>query len=467
LLPHGLQLLPSYFYVREFTNDSRICICNGLPPGDGMANFKLLIGASLLVAAFGSHAGYAQVSPPAAVVGATVKTGSSGLSWINNAVRFNGSLNIGGRAIVVPAAMRFASNAPRIIATAIAFNPYIRTALTVASLISMAQIEWDDVNSTWIKKEIVPGKAIFYADDPWNPVYSHGNAGSACQAYVQRWNAKKIKENADYGLPAWEPVSVTAVLIGGAWSCVGTSGIYDGATLMTPLFQEIDVAEQRKTPISNQEAIDKLAPFPIPNDLPNDLPPGIVIPVEPTPIINPVPDPQVNPLTRPLRQPLGEPVPVPNTDPQQWKTPVIDVIAAPLPDQPWRVDVQPKDILKNDPSPITDPAVSNVEPTGQTQQEKTPGLCDLYPDILACQKPNFDTPDIDQIETRDASITITPDSGWGAENATCPPARHLPGANVDFEFTTICNFMSGIRPVMIAVAWLMAAMILIGFKRGE
>lgn len=417
-----------------------------------MANFKLLIGASLLAAAFGSHAGYAQVSPPAAVVGSTVKTGSAGLSWINNAVRFNGSLNIGGRAITVPVAMRFAANAPRIIAGAIVLNPYIRTAVTVASLLQMAKIEWDDVNQTWLKKDLVNGDQKFYSDDN-GATYKHGSAYSACAARMARFPAP-VNSYSFYVNVGFDGVS----------ECVSDQL---GGTFLFAYDKKISTAQEIKRQISNDDAIQEIQPLPLPNDLPNDLPPGIAIPVEPTPIINPVPDPQVNPVTRPLREPLGEPVPVPNTDPQQWKTPVIDVVSAPLPDQPWRVDIQPRDIVKNDPSPITEPQVVNQEPSGQTQQEKTPGLCDMYPDILACQKPNFDTPSTDQIQTRDAAITITPDSGWGAENAACPPARHLPGANVDFEFTTICNFMSGIRPVMISVAWLMAAMILIGFKRGE
>ncbi len=451
MLPLGWRLLPSYFCGRGCTNDTRFHFRHGLPIGDGMANFKLLIGASLLVAAFGSHAGYAQVTPPPAVVGATVKTGSAGLSWINNAVRFNGSLNIGGRAIVVPAAMRFAANAPRIIAGAIVLNPYIRTAVTVASLLQIAKIKWDDLNQTWYKEEIIPGGTIFYSDDH-GITYKFSGPEPACASYAARIGYDQR--------PNWAPYMHKTSSV---WACVDA---YMG-TYFYVYEKVITTAELERTDLSNDDAENLLVPIPLPQNLPNDLPPGIAIPVEPSPIINPDPDPQVNPLTRPLRQPLGEPVPVPDTDPQQWKTPVIDVVAAPLPDQPWRVDIQPRDILKNDPSPITEPQVVNQEPAGQTQQEKTPGLCDLYPDILACQKPNFDTPDIDQIQTTDASITITPDSGFGAENAACPPARHLPGANVDFEFTTICNFMSGIRPVMISVAWLMAAMILIGFKRGE
>ena len=446
----GLQLLPFYFYEREFTNDSRLHFCNGLPPGDGMANFKLLIGASLLVVAFGSHAGYAQVTPPAAVAGATVKTGTAGLSWINNAVRFNGSLNIGGRAITVPAAMRFAANAPRIIASAIVLNPYIRTAVTVASLLQIAKVEWDEANQTWVKKEVIPGGTIFYSGDR-AITFPHTDPWSACLQYANlNWGyvffGSKVIQYGFNQMACWDDNH-------GVWYYIPE--------------KSIATAQEEKYPLTNEEAENLIYPLPFPNDLPNDLPPGIAIPVEPTPIINPVPDPQVNPVTRPLREPLGEPVPVPNTDPQQWKTPVIDVVAAPLPDQPWRVDIQPRDIVKNDPSPITDPQVVNQEPSGQTQQEKTPGLCDMYPDILACQKPNLDTPTIDQIQTKDAVITITPDSGWGADNAACPAPRHLSAANSNFEFDLLCQFMTGIRPVIIAIAWLSAAMILIGFKRGE
>lgn len=438
---------------REFTNDSWIHLCNALPFGDGMDNFKLLIGASLLVVAFGSHAGYAQVTPPVSVAGATVKTGSAGLSWINNAVRFNASLNIGGRAITVPAAMRFAANAPRIVATAIVLNPYIRTAVTVASLLQLAKIQWDDVNQTWKKTEVVEGMYTYFTVGYGNNE-TFSDAYSACQYWANKQNMyNNIPNFSFFVLQESGRYYCNTPAIGGIWAEA------------YPI--QLNGAQEKIIPITNEEAIDKLHPLPFPNDLPNDLPPDIVIPVEPIPIINPNPDPLVNPVTRPIREPIGEPVPVPNTDPQQWKTPVIDVVAAPLPDQPWRVDIQPRDILKNDPSPITDPQLVNQEPSGQTQQEKTPGLCDMYPDILACQKPNFDTPTMDQIQTKDVAITITPDSGWGADNAACPSPRHLPGANVQMDFDILCQFMGGIRPVVLAIAWISAAMILIGFKRGE
>jgi hypothetical protein len=423
----------------------------------------------ILLAAFSSlcFAGYTQVVPPSSIVGATVKTGSASLSWINNAVRFNASLNVGGRSIVVPAAMRLAANAPSLIASAIVFNPYVRTAITIATLLQMAKVEWDDTNKTWVKKELAPGESILFADDPWNIVYVHQTAQAACQAYVDRWNAKNTQQAINYNLTPWVPVSVTAVLNGTTWSCIGTSGEYQGSTLFNPPSNLVPGNVEQKSPISNEEAISKISPLTLPDNLPNDLPPGIVIPLQPIPVINPSTDPLVNPVTRPIRSPVGEPLPVPNSDPQQWRTPVIDVVAAPLPDQPWRVDVQPRDIFKNDPSPVIASSVVNQEPAGQTNKDETPGLCDLYPDILACQKPNFDTPVADPIQTKEVPISVSPDSGWGADNAVCPAPRHLGGANVDINFDMFCQFMTGIRPIVISIAWMSAAMILIGFKRGE
>lgn len=458
--PLGLQLLLFYFYEREFTNDARFHFCDCLPAGDCMAHFKLLIGASLLAAAFSSHAGYAQVSPPAGytspVAGASayVKTGSSAAnswSWANAAARANGSFNLGGRVITVPAYMRFASNASRLVAAAVVMSPQLRVAAAAAGFLMLAKVFWDEESQTWKQSRQKELPAVQFTIDGHT---MFGDSFSACADWATRQNMYKnipgfsfyVVRNSD------NDIQCVSDLIGGIWAYVSR---IDGKALTY-----VD------DPITADEAINELAKHPVPQEVPSILPPGVIIPLDSPPIINPSSDPV--PVSQPLRVPLGEPVPIPDTVPQQWKTPVVDIVPAPLmPDQPWRVDVQPKDIVKYDPTPISDPQVVNQEPAGQTQQQKTPGLCEQFPDILACQKPNFDTPDIDQIQTRDAAITITPDSGWGADNAVCPAPRHLSVVNANFEFDLLCQFMSGIRPVIIAIAWLSAAMILIGFKRGE
>jgi len=422
-----------------------------------MANIKLLIAACLFSVSCGSYAGYAQVSPPPSVVGSTVKTGSAGLSWINNAVKFNGSLNIGGRAITVPAAMRFASNAPRIIAFAVAANPYLRFASAIGAWLALGSIRWDDPQQQWVYDEVVPGTKIFWNRPYAENDYIYGSGQSACNGYAIWHN--DLQKAVGSGLP-----DITLTFVPSS----NTSGFCvdaNGGGMGSVYGMEMPSNQVKTVPLINgDDFANKILANPLPESVPDELPPGIAIPVT-DPIINPSADPV--PVPQPMRVPMGEPVPVPDSNPQTWKTPVVDIYPSPTIMEPWRVDLRPKDIVKNDPSPITDPAVNPSPSSPNAETEKSPGLCEQFPDILACQKPNLDTPDIDPIQTREADISITPDSGWGADNAVCPNARHLGGANVDFDFSLVCQFMTGIRPVIIAIAWLSAAMIMIGFKRGE
>ena len=93
-------------------------------------------------------------------------------------------------------------------------------------------------------------------------------------------------------------------------------------------------------------------------------------------------------------------------------------------------------------------------------------MCKVYPDSLACQK--TDEPEVPDLEKIDKPITFAPDSGWGGGSGSCPAPRHLSSATgADFSFTPYCDFMSALRPVFIAVAWLSGAMILIGANRKE
>jgi hypothetical protein len=219
------------------------------------------------------------------------------------------------------------------------------------------------------------------------------------------------------------------------------------------------------------------------SQLPMDKPLVDALPY-PLPVKSPVfnPDSQNKPQT--LRVPQGSPSPIPlpspnpNNIPQQWKTPVVDVVPSPTTDDPWRVETIPKDIIKTDPSSLPDPynpTDPNAPPTvpvtqpdsgpGATEQPKQPGLCEEYPVILACAKPELDTPPTPELETHARELTFTPDQGWDSAGA-CPAPRHLPGANIDFQFTYFCNFMSGIKPILLTVASVIAGMIIIGARGG-
>lgn len=174
----------------------------------------------------------------------------------------------------------------------------------------------------------------------------------------------------------------------------------------------------------------------------------------------------------PQGDPIKQPLPVPNPEnvPETWKTPVIDLVPSPTVNEPWRVDAQPKDVITESPSPLPETApVPVTPPAGETTTptEKPPGLCDEYPDILACSK--FDTPEAEALPEVPREVTVAPDSGWGGSSGSCPPPKHITvqGRDIPIPVDLICQYMSGIRPIVIAMAWLSAGFILVGARGGD
>lgn len=101
------------------------------------------------------------------------------------------------------------------------------------------------------------------------------------------------------------------------------------------------------------------------------------------------------------------------------------------------------------------------------EQAKTD--CDKNPKALGCMDAG-DVADTETLGTKNAATSITPVS-VGADNGTCPAPRviHIPvvGSSVNFSFDKVCEFMSMIRPVVLALAWLGAGLITVGgFRNG-
>ncbi len=422
-----------------------------------MANLKFVIlAASVAFFISSSHAGYANLQPPPGFItsssGVTTYTKSANnVPFNTNTVRTNAALNVGGRAVTIPTYARVAANAATLMAPLLFRNPWIAGAIAVAG------IYWSTTSNQW--EETIPGGPttqyrveVLEPRDIWSD-----SAVATCTIAISYMNVSP--GHLEFFEVQHDQTADVCV-----WKYYNSNNNYEFNSRSVIRTRPGPYSEPQSLPVSEPKFNSDVVPTIVPPTIPDLIPNGVPIPVSP-PVINPSADP--DPVPQPFRVPVGDPVPIPNTDPQQWRNPVVDIVPSPTLLEPWRVDLQPRDIIKLDPSPITSTVIDSVNNPNETPQEKAPGLCEQFPDILACQKPNLDTPSTDQIQTKDAAISITPDSGWGADNATCPPARHLSGANVDFEFTTICNFMSGFRPVMIAVSWLIAAMILIGFKRGE
>lgn len=120
-----------------------------------------------------------------------------------------------------------------------------------------------------------------------------------------------------------------------------------------------------------------------------------------------------------------------------------------------------------DPSAPTDPTTGNTtnpsDTTSQDNTKETP-FCTLYPESLACAK--MGTPEeagnLDSKAMGVESITI---QTFGS-SATCPAPIPLPhGSELSFEWP--CRMAEGVKPFLLALAWLAAGLIVIGAMRND
>jgi len=217
--------------------------------------------------------------------------------------------------------------------------------------------------------------------------------------------------------------------------------------------------------VTPEQIVEEMAPKP----LPSTLPPGVPYPLDPVApsIWNPtIGDP---PVTQPLRVPQGLPRPIPDTSPPAYKQPVVDVTHSPTANEPWRMDVQPKDIPTDSPTGQTGPqTIGSGTPSGTPAEKEPPfDLCKEHPDIVACQK--LGNLDATPLQNMNRQLAITPDQGWGPSTAGCPADRstQLSFGPIAFSYGPFCQFASGIRPIVIAVAWLLAAGAFFGMARRD
>ncbi len=208
-----------------------------------------------------------------------------------------------------------------------------------------------------------------------------------------------------------------------------------------------------------------LADEPLPQELPSKTP--WPWPVG-DPVINPSPD--ATPVPQPLFVPEGLPQPVPNTDPQQYRQPGVRVVPAPTNAEPWRVDVQPVDRTgtdpKGNPEPVTEPATGDPS---TKPSEKDSDLCVKNPDILACQKPKLNEIPVTPLEKKTVALAMNREEGFGPADASCPAARSFSvmGKTFEFQWTPMCDFAHGIRPLLIGFAYLSAVLAFMGLSRKD
>lgn len=428
--------------------------------------------AAVLAAFFSAPclAGFAEAAPPS---GWSQGTGSAGGfynkgggasangPWINGSAAGNVQVNVGGKPVKLPAKMLMAANAGRYLGGWAFANPLLLVgALGLPLLVDWLQdngFEWLD--GMWKKKDptvCTVGPCYTYTATIANVGSTTGTSRQdACSKMPAKYNETRQQTY-------WSGESAT---VNASNNCVLTLRNTDGgSTILTGPTGQTQVQPQpaQYIPATQSDMETALSPVSVPDAVANEAP--VPLPVQ-QPILNPTPENQ--PAT--WREPVGLPQPVPNTSPPKYRQPVVDIVPAGRPGAPWVVDLQPKEVTGDDPAGQEEGApVPGEEPAGQTTAPKDqPDFCAANPEVLACQ--NLDQPEDVELPTRSPSISITPDSGWGADNASCPAPRTLQsaGGTIQIPFDLFCTFMSGIRPVVIAVAWLIASLMVVGAVRGN
>lgn len=416
----------------------------------------------------GAQAGYAQLAPPAGFGGSagnwTFAPSANDLRYGATAYSPN-ALRVPGTTATMPAAYRFAANAPRIAAAAIFMNPYVRAGVGIATWLGVAGLVWDEVSKQWTK--VIPGEETIIPNYEYSRTESDSwtTADAVCQSYTRpggRYTFSK-QEGLNYysGCNLYLP-----------------SGYYDqyrslksrkipcpANTIETPAGCVVET--NRVEPVTIEEFQTRLPSSPMPDTVPWELPKPTPLPVE-QPVINP--EPVQNPQPRPLFVPTGDPVPNPQYDPnaapgpnnQPWFQPGVRVNPSPTPQEPWRVDLQPVNRPVPGPEPMPEPDSENP-PNPDKPSEEQIDFCAKNPEVLACAKPELDTPE-GEIPKSNREVTFTEENLFSG--GSCPADVYFTPHGLQqlkvWDWNQSCGYITGyVKPILIICCTFAAFMILI------
>ena len=439
-------------------------------------DYRALIFGAVLALTGVAHAGYAQLANPERFSGSpgnwTFAPSANDARYGKIAYQPNGlRVPVPGVPTTMPAAYRFAANAPRVAAAALYLHPGVRTAIGIAGWLATAGIVWDALQNKWVKtgqdQEVSTG--TLYRTNEWP---KNGSWFTTEQAACN--NALTYVKNSNPHIP------YTIKQCSGGLMVLGRSDDPSFKTNM-PILSKVDPCPVgwKPTPagcvlggdkvLTEPELIEELAPNPMPETIPWELPFPTPLPVDP-PYINPEPGP--NPEHRPKFVPTGEPVPNPDYDPnaepgtanQPWHQPGMRITPAPTVKEPLRVNIDPVNRPQAGPEPLpeTEPDPDNPD---KPKPEEQQSLCEKHPEILACQvlKDSGEKP---ELKTEAVEFEFTPETGFGGA-AACPPpiVVNASGMNLSFSWQPFCDSLGLAKPIILAFAWLSAAFIMLGGRQ--
>lgn len=356
-----------------------------------------------------------------------------------NGASFNSAFTtqVAGKTVTVPAVWRLASNAPSFAISAIRATPTGLIGSAVAAYLLSKGLEylngqWNKVDATVPAVDVWSGQGAYYAtpeegclswglslsylcdygpDSYGRPRYycSFPNPANTC--YHQAGTVR-VSSNC----PAGTTPNGTA--------CVGSA---------IPAV-ESDWTNAIGSPLPDQVASELSPLVPLPLQKPE---------VSPAPIDIPLTDPYVDPVTGKRFQDIARVTPQPSTPEKA----IVETV---------KQEVNP------DGSPVVDPATQ--QPVAPEKKEEDP--CELHPERVGCSE--WGDPDDSDLTMTDKTVSITPQSGWGPDNGTCPsPLTYTPhkGPQIQFKYDAVCDGASFFRPVILGMAWISAIFAFFGISR--
>ena len=370
--------------------------------------------------------------------------GTQGAAWVG------GQANVGssfaGRTI--PARLTLGPGAAQAIVRAALLTPYGRAASFIAFAVSAGWV-WSEAEQSWMVPGTQPAAAspvVRYCTgttincQPVQAIY--WSPEEACAAVVSVGLPPYVVPDVNYGICRYSTngTSYNAQRDIGA----GTVTVPNCSGAAPDSNGECPDGTQAPATQADADTIAQTMPAPVPDAVANEAQEF-------------VPLPQALPEVQPSRIPTGAPVPQ-GTEPETYRQPVTDITPAPTTNEPWRVDATPREIVGSSPTGVTD--VQHLDGSQDpATEEETPGLCDQYPDIVACQQ--LGDPPSDDVPSRVEAVQYVPESIGGSSGCPAP----IPMGDHQLTFTELCDNLTSIRPLVIALGFFIAAMVIVNALR--
>ncbi|MBS3960951.1 MAG: hypothetical protein KGZ61_03820 [Sandarakinorhabdus sp.] len=386
--------------------------------------------------------------------------------WVNGSATSSADLTVAGRRVQIPVYFRVsAANAPQFAARYLFRHPLVAAAGAASVLVPLGL---DFVNGQWNQTTQPINNYPISDGFIWRTTFQgHTAPGQTPLQHCQLQAAICIQgtiHNPETN-QFFRQYSADGRFLGGVTYVRQNNPTCPAGWIITPAGC-VQSLQPVTRPLTEDEFVPLVAPQISPAQVPNIVPNTVPIPVE-TPTINPeprtVPIPYTPPLPRPLIAPLADPVMIPNTEPQQWRQPLVQINPLPTVDNPWRMSLNPIERITTSPHGITEP-VSDLDPATPTQPSPTSDFCILNPEVLACARvPEFDIPN-DEIQTLTEVISYEPEQFLGGGSCPQPVTVNLGGHTITaFDTPLYCQFISNyFRPVLLAIAAFTSMMIVAG-----